>query len=177
MIDRELLARAAAPFGVTVDAALFERFDIYARLLVEWNEKMNLTAITDPTDMAVKHFADSLTAAHLLPDGAFSLIDVGTGAGFPGVPLAMVRDDCALTLLDSLNKRLVFLEALCDAVGVKAVRVHARRGRRQRSRAAGKIRRCDRPCGEQFACAQRILPALCAGGRTLFGAQGRRGGA
>lgn len=126
MIDRELLARAAAPFGVTVDAALFERFDIYARLLVEWNEKMNLTAITDPTDMAVKHFADSLTAAHLLPDGAFSLIDVGTGAGFPGVPLAMVRDDCTLTLLDSLNKRLVFLEALCDAVGVKAVRVHAR---------------------------------------------------
>lgn len=126
MLDRELLTRAAAPFGVTVDAALFERFDIYARLLTEWNEKMNLTAITDPTDIAVKHFADSLTAAHLLPQGAFSLIDVGTGAGFPGVPLAMLRDDCALALLDSLNKRLVFLEALCAAVGVNAVRVHAR---------------------------------------------------
>lgn len=126
MLDRELLTRAAAPFGVTVDAALFERFDSYARLLTEWNEKMNLTAITDPTDIAVKHFADSLTAAHLLPQGAFSLIDVGTGAGFPGVPLAMLRDDCALTLLDSLNKRLVFLETLCDAVGVNAVRVHAR---------------------------------------------------
>ena len=126
MIDRELLTRAAAPFGVTVDAALFERFDSYARLLTEWNEKMNLTAITDPTDIAVKHFADSLTAAHLLPQGAFSLIDVGTGAGFPGVPLAMLRDDCALTLLDSLNKRLVFLETLCAALGVNAVRVHAR---------------------------------------------------
>lgn len=126
MIDKGLLIAAAAEMGVTVDEAAAERLDIYARLLVEWNERMNLTAITDPTGIVIKHFADSLSIAPLLPEGTFSLIDVGTGAGFPGVPLAIVRGDMCLTLLDSLNKRLLFLEELCRAVGVEATRVHAR---------------------------------------------------
>ncbi len=126
MIDRDLLARCAAPYEVVVTDTLYERLDTYARLLVEWNEKMNLTAITDPVGIAVKHFADSLTAAPLLPTGGFSLIDVGTGAGFPGVPLALVREDCRLTLLDSLNKRLVFLQAVCEALGLPVTLVHAR---------------------------------------------------
>lgn len=126
MIDRELLRRCAADAGAEVSPELCERLDIYARLLVEWNEKMNLTAITDPTGIAVKHFADSLTAAPLLPAGAFSLIDVGTGAGFPGVPLALLRPDCTLTLLDSLQKRLTFLDALCGALGLPVTLIHAR---------------------------------------------------
>ncbi len=126
MIDRDLLARCAAPYGVTVTERLYDRLDTYARLLVEWNEKMNLTAITDPVDVAVKHFADSFTAAPLLPKGAFSLIDVGTGAGFPGVPLALLREDCRLTLLDSLNKRLVFLETVCRELELPVTLVHAR---------------------------------------------------
>lgn len=126
MINKDLLKSAAETVGVEVDAALAQRLDIYAGLLVEWNEKMNLTAIVDPTDIVIKHFADSLAAAPLLPDGAFSLIDVGTGAGFPGVPLAMFRPDCELTLLDSLNKRLVFLEEVCKAVGIKATFLHLR---------------------------------------------------
>ena len=126
MIERELLTRVAAGFSVEVTPELAERLDVYARLLVEWNEKINLTAITDPVGITVKHFADSLAAAPLLPAGAFTLIDVGTGAGFPGVPLALLRPDCRLTLLDSLNKRLVFLEALCGALGLNARRVHAR---------------------------------------------------
>ncbi len=126
MIDRDLLARCAAPYEVEITDTLYQRLDTYARLLVEWNEKMNLTAITDPVGVAVKHFADSLTAAPLLPTGDFSLIDVGTGAGFPGVPLALLRANCRLTLLDSLNKRLVFLEAVCREVGLDARLVHAR---------------------------------------------------
>lgn len=126
MIDRDLLARCAAPYEVAITDTLYQRLDTYARLLVEWNEKMNLTAITDPVGVAVKHFADSLTAAPLLPEGKFSLVDVGTGAGFPGVPLALLRDDCELTLLDSLNKRLTFLEAVCREVGLHATLVHAR---------------------------------------------------
>ena len=126
MIDRDLLARCAAPYEVAITDTLYERLDIYARLLVEWNEKMNLTAITDPVGVAVKHFADSMTAVPLLPSGKFSLIDVGTGAGFPGVPLALVREDCTLTLLDSLNKRLVFLDTVCREVGLTANLVHAR---------------------------------------------------
>lgn len=126
MFDRDLFARAAAPFGVEITPELLERLDIYARLLVEWNQKMNLTAITDPVGIAVKHFADSLAAAPLLPQGEFSLIDVGTGAGFPGVPLALLRPDCRLTLLDSLNKRLVFLEEVCRAVNLPVTLIHAR---------------------------------------------------
>lgn len=126
MFDRNLLARVAAPYGVEVTAELTERLDVYARLLVEWNEKMNLTGITDPQGVAVKHFADSLTVAPLLPKGEFSLIDVGTGAGFPGVPLALLRSDCRLTLLDSLNKRLTFLDTVCREVGLPVTLVHAR---------------------------------------------------
>ncbi len=126
MIDRVLLKDSAAALGVTVDDTVAERLDVYARLLVEWNERMNLTAITDPEGIVLKHFVDSLSTAPLLPQGAFSLIDVGTGAGFPGVPLAILRGDMRLTLLDSLNKRLLFLEDVCRAVGVAAVRVHAR---------------------------------------------------
>ena len=126
MIDRDILSRCADPFGVEVTASLCDRLDTYGRLLVEWNEKMNLTAITDPVGVTVKHFADSLTAAPLMPDGAFSLIDVGTGAGFPGVPLALLREDCTLTLLDSLNKRLVFLDALCKELGLPVTLIHAR---------------------------------------------------
>ena len=126
MIDRDLLARCAAPYEVEITDTLYQRLDTYARLLVEWNEKMNLTAITNPVGVAVKHFADSLTAAPLLPEGDFSLIDVGTGAGFPGVPLALLRDDCKLTLLDSLNKRLIFLDEVCREVGLHATLVHTR---------------------------------------------------
>lgn len=126
MIDKQLLTDCAAAYGVEITPTLADRLDIYARLLVEWNEKMNLTAITDPTGIVVKHFTDSLLAAPLLPTGSFSLIDVGTGAGFPGMPLALLREDCRLTLLDSLNKRLVFLEAVCRELGLPATLIHAR---------------------------------------------------
>ena len=126
MFDRDLFARCAAPFGVEVTSELADRLEVYARLLVEWNQKMNLTAITDPVGIAIKHFADSLTVASLLPARDFSLIDVGTGAGFPGVPLALLRPDCRLTLLDSLNKRLVVLDTVCRETGLDARLIHAR---------------------------------------------------
>lgn len=125
MIDTtRLIEWAADRGGITPEAA--EKLDAYAKLLVEWNEKMNLTAITQPEEILVKHFADSLTLLPLLPKGPVRLIDVGTGAGFPGVPLKVARPEMNLTLLDSLNKRLVFLEAVCAALGIEAARVHAR---------------------------------------------------
>lgn len=126
MINKDLLTALASEYGVRVDETAAEKLDIYARLLVEWNNKMNLTAITAPEDMVLKHFVDSLTALPLLPAHPFSLIDVGTGAGFPGIPLCVVRPDIRLTLLDSLNKRLLFLKEVCTALEIPADLIHAR---------------------------------------------------
>ena len=127
MIDKTLLREYLAPFGITADYTACEKLDRYAELLVEWNQKMNLTAITKPEDIVLKHFADSLTALTVLPKQLnLSLIDVGTGAGFPGIPLAILRPDMRLTLLDSLNKRLIFLQEVCAALHIPAQTVHDR---------------------------------------------------
>ena len=127
MIDRELLCGLTAEYGVQLNNEALDKLERYAALLVEWNEKMNLTAITDPVGIAVKHFADSLAAVSLLPEkSGISVIDVGTGAGFPGIPFAIARPDIRLTLLDSLNKRLLFLEEVCRELDIPVQRIHAR---------------------------------------------------
>ena len=127
MIDKQFFAQCAAEYGFELTPQQLEQFDLYAKLLVEWNEKMNLTAITQPRDIVIKHFLDSILAlkAVELPQGA-SLVDVGSGAGFPSVPMLILRPDLKLTLLDSLNKRLIFLEALLQELGLEATRLHAR---------------------------------------------------
>ena len=107
------------------DETALDRFEIYHRLLAEWNEKMNLTAITDPVAVAEKHFADSLAALPYLKPG-MKVVDVGTGAGFPGVPLLIMGPGLELTLADSLQKRLTFLDALLKELGLKAALVHGR---------------------------------------------------
>lgn len=94
------------------------KFIKYYELLIEWNEKMNLTAITEEREVAEKHFADSLLPMELIPQNA-RCIDVGTGAGFPGVPLMIMRPDITVTLLDSLNKRLIFLNEVIRALGLE----------------------------------------------------------
>lgn len=101
------------------------RFETYYEMLVDWNSRVNLTAITEKSEVAKKHFFDSMQGAALIPEGA-RCIDVGTGAGFPGVPLLILRPDLDLTLLDSLNKRLNFLKELLEALGLSATLVHAR---------------------------------------------------
>ena len=110
-----------------LDADKKEKLTVYGNLLVEWNEKMNLTAITEPADITVKHFFDSMLflSCFDLPQNA-GVIDVGTGAGFPGIVLKIMRPDIHLTLLDSLNKRLVFLDEVLKNIGLEAELVHAR---------------------------------------------------
>ena len=105
-------------FGISPGDGQLGAFAAYGEFLLEYNGKVNLTAITDPAQIAVKHFADSVIPLSLigLPQGC-SLIDVGTGAGFPGVPMKIMRPDLSLTLLDSLQKRLTFLEQLSDRLG------------------------------------------------------------
>lgn len=113
--------------SLPVSEEQYGQFRKYAELLIEWNKKMNLTAITDKYGITVKHFLDSVLPLKLLniPENA-SLIDVGTGAGFPGIPIKIMRTDITLTLLDSLNKRVNFLSEVCKAIDLSAECVHAR---------------------------------------------------
>lgn len=123
---KEILKRGLSHFGVNYDAGVLEQFEIYAKLLVEWNNKINLTAITETEEIAKKHFVDSASGASWLGNG-ISLADVGTGAGFPGIPLKIVREDISVTLIDSLAKRVDFLNCVIKELGLKDITaIHSR---------------------------------------------------
>lgn len=126
-ISLELLKEKAALYGTELDEIALGRFDKYAKLLVEWNEKINLTAITDPEGIVIKHFVDSLTvfSAIEIPEGA-KVIDVGTGAGFPGVAMLIARPDLKMTLIDSTNKKLNVIRDILEKIGLDANVVHIR---------------------------------------------------
>ncbi|MCM1022439.1 MAG: 16S rRNA (guanine(527)-N(7))-methyltransferase RsmG [Prevotella sp.] len=123
----EKFAELFSAEGFEISEEQYGKFCAYAETLADWNKKMNLTGIADPEGIAVKHFLDSVLPLKFaeLPQGC-RVIDVGTGAGFPGVPIKIYRPDVKLTLLDSLNKRINFLSAACEAAGLKAELVHAR---------------------------------------------------
>jgi len=112
---------------ISVTKAQAKSFQQYMEILVEWNQKMNLTTITEAQEVLVKHFLDSILLLKYaeIADGA-SLIDVGTGAGFPGLPLKILRPNLKLTLLDGVNKRLIFLEDVTKRLGIHVELVHAR---------------------------------------------------
>lgn len=124
---KDLLLNFIKDYKITLTENQYEQFQKYFELLVEWNEKMNLTAITDESGVALKHFADSLSLLNFvdIPQNS-TLADVGTGAGFPGVVLKIARPDIKLTLIDSLNKRLVFLNEVCSQLGIDAELIHSR---------------------------------------------------
>lgn len=125
---REILIKTLNEFDIPLDELMLDRLCIYNDLLVEWNEKINLTALTAPEDVALKHFTDSLMLLRYIEiEKDASVIDVGTGAGFPGLVLKIARPDIRLTLLDSLQKRLGFLEEVCQALGIHDVSlIHSR---------------------------------------------------
>lgn len=103
-----------------------EQFFVYMNLLIEWNEKMNLTAIIEPEEIILKHFIDSITILKDIKDNS-TIVDVGTGAGFPGIPLSIMKPNLKITLVDSLNKRLIFLQEVVDKLKLQNVEiVHAR---------------------------------------------------
>ncbi len=120
--------KTKALFGeIALTEEMYTKLSLYADLLVEWNEKINLTAITAAAGITEKHFLDSILPFTMteVPENA-TVIDVGTGAGFPGIPLKVYRPDVRLTLLDSLNKRINFLSAVCQAIGTDAECIHGR---------------------------------------------------
>ena len=127
-VFEEILTAHAAEAGIVLTAAQTAQFAVYNEMLIDWNTRMNLTALTAPADVAVKHIIDSLTAYDAaLFDGAATLIDVGTGAGLPGIPLAVYAPHIRVTLMDALQKRVRFLMEVTAAMELTNTRcIHAR---------------------------------------------------
>lgn len=122
----QLLLEGAGKFGVKLDDSMITALLRYKSILLEWNEKMNLTAIEDDRDFIIKHFVDSLSIMRLVGN-AQRLVDVGTGAGFPGLPLKIANPSLDVVLLDSLEKRIGFLNAVITELHLSGIRaVHAR---------------------------------------------------
>ncbi|MDD3173050.1 MAG: 16S rRNA (guanine(527)-N(7))-methyltransferase RsmG [Herbinix sp.] len=107
--------------NITLTEGQKQQFMDYYELLIEWNKVMNLTAITTLSDVVIKHFVDSLTLAKIIRPTSEKILDIGTGAGFPGIPLKIVFPDTNIVLLDSLNKRLQFLNEVISKLGMKNI--------------------------------------------------------
>lgn len=126
----EILREGCEKLGIQITESQEQQFMKYYQLLLDWNQRVNLTGITDYEDVMNKHFLDSLCIVQLpgiFCNGAKKIIDVGTGAGFPGIPLKIIFPDIQLVLLDSLNKRIKFLDVLKDELNLKGVTaVHGR---------------------------------------------------
>lgn len=112
--------------SISLNKEQYDQFYAYMVLLIEWNEKINLTAITEPQEIILKHFVDSLTIAKYIEEGK-TIIDMGTGAGFPGIPLKIYRNDVKVVLADSLNKRIKFLNEVIEKLQLKNIEtIHCR---------------------------------------------------
>lgn len=127
MLNKDLLFNTIEKFDISLDELSYERLDKYAEMLVETNKSFNLTAITEPDDVTLKHFADCLVLFNFvdIPKNS-KVIDVGTGAGFPGLVLLLARPDLKMTFLDSTKKKLGFIEQVLNETGVNAEILHAR---------------------------------------------------
>ena len=122
--ERELLARGAAAVGINLTEGQLDTFAAYAAELARWGGKINLTSLRDPAEIVERHFVDSLALARFCPSGA--LLDLGTGAGFPGMPLQIVRQDLHVTMVDSSLKRIAFVKMLLARFDLKATAFAAR---------------------------------------------------
>ena len=123
---KQEIEQEAKNIEITLDENQINQFYKYMELLLEWNEKMNLTAITEPNEIILKHFIDSMTISSYI-NSEDKVLDIGTGAGFPGIPLKILNKENEFTLLDSLNKRINFLNEVIQKLKLKKIRaVHSR---------------------------------------------------
>lgn len=152
----EELQKEAKTIGVELNQKQIEQFDLYFELLSEWNKKFNLTAITDKKDIRIKHFLDSLTVVPHIPKDVKKIIDIGAGAGFPGVPIKIARPDLSLTLTDSVGKKVTFLTELASNLELTETKTF-----NCRAEDLGKDKRYRESYDMATARAVAYLPTLC----------------
>ena len=164
----DILTKGSQTLGLSLDETQKIQLQKYSELLIEWNEKINLTAITEPKEIAVKHFLDSLTPI-LTGHVKGKVIDVGTGAGFPGLILKIAKPEISLTLLDSLNKRINFLKEVSGELGLSEVEfVHSRAEDGGRGAYREKFDTVvSRAVANMTVLSELCLPFLKPGGRFL----------
>ena len=170
-VNERFIAERLEANGISCRAELPGKLTVYLRMLTQWNEKMDLTAVEGEGELLDRHFVDSLTVIRTgLLDGVSTLIDVGTGAGFPGMVLAMARPETRVTLLDSQQKRLTFLKAVAAETGTENVTlVHARAedGARQPELREKFDLACARAVAPLNVLCELLLPYVRVGGRML----------
>ena len=155
--------------GITLSEIQLKQFYNYMNLLIEWNKKINLTAITEPNEIILKHFVDSLTISKYISDGT-RVVDVGTGAGFPGIPLKIYRQDIEITLLDSLQKRINFLDEVIRELNLEKIEtIHSRVedfGKDKRYREKFDIA-TSRAVANLATLSEFLLPLVKVGGKVI----------
>lgn len=164
---KDYIRRSAASLGVETAPEHLEAFSIHARELTFWNRRTNLTTITDPEQVATKHFVDSLAPIRFVPAGA-AVLDIGSGAGFPGIPMKVLRPDLAMTLIDAVRKKVSFQNHVIRQLGLDRIEaVHMRAEQMAERLAAGeeKTRRSygvivSRAVGSPERLAPLVLPLL-----------------
>ena len=165
----KIFIEEAQKINIELDKNQIEKFYKYMDLLIEWNEKINLTAITNRKDIIVKHFIDSLTIQRYLSD-AVNIIDVGTGAGFPGIPIKIVNPNLKVVLVDSLNKRINFLQDVIKKLNLDNIEViHARAedlGQNKKYREAFDIV-TSRAVANMSVLSEYLLPLVKVGGKCI----------
>ncbi len=168
-IFSEELEIKAKQIEIELTKEQIEKYYNYMNLLLEWNEKINLTAIIEPREIILKHFVDSLTIAKYIKDDE-KLIDVGTGAGFPGIPLSIVKENTDIVLLDSLNKRINFLEEVKENLKLENITtIHGRAeefGKNKNEREKYDIA-TSRAVASLNILLEYLLPLVKVGGRAI----------
>lgn len=166
---KKVLYEKTKQIGIELTEEQLEKFYLYMNILLEWNEKINLTAITNEEEIILKHFVDSLTINKYIEDSK-SLIDVGTGAGFPGIPIKILRQDLKITLLDSLNKRINFLNEVIEKLELKNIEcIHGRAeefGKNKNYREKYDIS-TSRAVANMSTLSEYLIPFVKIGGKVL----------
>ena len=168
-IFSEELEIKAKQIEIELTKEQIEKYYNYMNLLLEWNEKINLTAIIEPREIILKHFVDSLTIAKYIKDDE-KMIDVGTGAGFPGIPLSIVKENIDIVLLDSLNKRINFLEEVKENLKLENITtIHGRAeefGKNKKERETYDIA-TSRAVAPLNILLEYLLPLVKVGGKAI----------